>query len=142
MVILWFHYQDIQQFLLVIPLTELLPKDKIDAIIERTKNGGGEIVNLLGTSAWYAPGAAAAQMVEAIVKNENRIFPVCALLNGQYGVKNIYLGVPVKLGKNGIEEIIELKLDAAEKELMAASAKAVRGVMDVLDKQLATASAK
>ncbi|HXB11309.1 MAG TPA: malate dehydrogenase [Bacteroidia bacterium] len=125
-----------------IPLTELLPKDKIDAIIERTKNGGGEIVNLLGTSAWYAPGAAAAQMVEAIVKNENRIFPVCALLNGEYGVKNIYLGVPVKLGKNGIEEIIELKLDAAEKELMAASAKAVRGVMDVLDKQLATAAAK
>ena len=74
-----------------IPLTELLPKDKIDAIIERTKNGGGEIVNLLGTSAWYAPGAAAAQMVEAIVKNENRIFPCCAMLNGEYGYKNIYL---------------------------------------------------
>src|ERR1700752_1879853 len=83
-----------------IPLTELLSKDKIDAIIERTKNGGGEIVNLLGTSAWYAPGAAAAQMVEAIVKNENRVFPVCSLLNGEYGHKGIYLGVPVKLGKN------------------------------------------
>jgi malate dehydrogenase len=122
-----------------IPLTELLPKDKIDAIIERTKNGGGEIVNLLGTSAWYAPGAAAAQMVESIVKNENRIFPCCVLLNGEYGQKGIYLGVPVKLGKNGVEEIIELKLDAAEKELMNSSAKAVRGVMDVLDKQLAAA---
>ena len=119
-----------------IPLTELLPKEKIDAIIERTKNGGGEIVNLLGTSAWYAPGAAAAQMVEAIVKNENRIFPVCALLNGEYGHKGIYLGVPVMLGKNGIEEIIELKLDASEKALLDSSAKAVRQVMDVLDKQL------
>lgn len=122
-----------------IPLTELLPKDKIDAIIERTKNGGGEIVNLLGTSAWYAPGAAAAQMVESIIKNENRIFPCCAMLNGEYGMKNIYLGVPVKLGKNGIEEIIELKLDNAEKEMLSSSAKAVRGVMDVLDKQLSAA---
>jgi malate dehydrogenase len=119
-----------------IPLTELLPKDKIDAIIERTKNGGGEIVNLLGTSAWYAPGAAAAQMVEAIVKNENRIYPCCALLNGEYGYKGIYLGVPVMLGKNGIEKIIELKLDAAEKALLDSSANAVRQVMDVLDKQL------
>ena len=119
-----------------IPLTELLPKEKIDAIIERTKNGGGEIVNLLGTSAWYAPGAAAAQMVEAIVKNENRVYPCCALLNGEYGYKGIYLGVPVKLGKNGIEQIIELKLDTAEKALLDSSAKAVRQVMDVLDKQL------
>lgn len=125
-----------------IPVTELIPADKLNAIIERTKNGGGEIVNLLGTSAWYAPGAAAAQMVESIVKNENRIFPACAMLNGQYGLKDIYLGVPVKLGKNGIEQIIELKLNAAETELLNASAKAVRGVMDVLDKQLATAAAK
>jgi malate dehydrogenase len=122
-----------------IPLTELLPKEKIDAIIERTKNGGGEIVNLLGTSAWYAPGAAAAQMVEAIVKNENRVFPVCSLLNGEYGHKGIYLGVPVMLGKNGIEKIIELKLDTAEKALLDSSAKAVRQVMDVLDKQLVAA---
>jgi malate dehydrogenase len=120
-----------------IPVTELIPTDKLNAIIDRTKNGGGEIVNLLGTSAWYAPGAAAAQMVEAIVKNENRIFPCCALLNGQYGLKDIYLGVPVKLGKNGIEEIIELKLNDAEMELLNNSAKAVRQVMDVLDKQLA-----
>ena len=116
-----------------IPVTELIAKDKLDAIIDRTKKGGGEIVNLLGTSAWYAPGAAAAQMVEAIVRDQKRIFPVCALLNGQYGLKNIYLGVPVKLGKNGIEEIIELKLNADEKKLLNDSAKAVKEVMDVLD---------
>ncbi|HTB31793.1 MAG TPA: malate dehydrogenase, partial [Bacteroidia bacterium] len=125
-----------------IPVTELIPADRLNAIIDRAKNGGGEIVNLLGTSAWYAPGAAAAQMVESIVKNENRIFPCCALLNGQYGLKDIYLGVPVKLGKNGIEEIIELKLNDAEMELLNTSAKAVRGVMDVLDKQLAATAAK
>lgn len=82
-----------------IPVTELIAEDKLNAIIERTKKGGGEIVNLLGTSAWYAPGAAAAQMVEAIVRDQKRIFPVCAMLNGEYGLKNIYMGVPVKLGK-------------------------------------------
>ena len=116
-----------------IPVTELISKEKLDAIIDRTKKGGGEIVNLLGTSAWYAPGAAAAQMVEAIVRDQKRIFPVCALLNGQYGMKDIYLGVPVKLGKNGIEEIIELKLNADEKKLLEESAKAVKEVMNVLD---------
>jgi malate dehydrogenase len=116
-----------------IPVTELISKEKLDAIIDRTKKGGGEIVNLLGTSAWYAPGAAAAQMVEAIVRDQKRIFPVCALLNGEYGLKNIYLGVPVKLGRNGIEEIIELKLNKEEKEMLDASAKSVKEVMDVLD---------
>lgn len=116
-----------------IPVTELIAKDKLDAIIERTKVGGGEIVQLLGTSAWYAPGAAAAQMVEAIVRNQRRVFPVCALLNGEYGMKNIYLGVPVILGKNGIERIIELQLNADEKKLLAESATAVKSVMDVLD---------
>src|SRR3954470_6367671 len=109
-----------------IPVTELIDKDKLDAIIERTKKGGGEIVNLLGTSAWYAPGAAAAQMVEAIVRDQKRIFPVCALLNGEYGMKDIYLGVPVVLGKKGIERIIELKLNAEEKKLLDESAKAVK----------------
>ncbi len=122
-----------------IPVTELVAKDKLDAIIDRTKKGGGEIVNLLGTSAWYAPGAAAAQMVEAIVRDQKRIFPVCALLNGEYGMKDIFLGVPVKLGKNGIEEIIELKLNSEEKALLDASAKAVKEVMDVLDGMNATA---
>ncbi|MDX5321303.1 MAG: malate dehydrogenase [Bacteroidota bacterium] len=116
-----------------IPVTELIEKDKLDAIIQRAKVGGGEIVNLLGTSAWYAPGAAAAQMVEAIVRDQKRIFPCCAWLQGEYGLKDIYLGVPVKLGKNGIEEIIELQLNDEEKELLNASAKAVKEVMDVLD---------
>lgn len=117
-----------------IPVTELIEKSRLDAIIDRTKKGGGEIVNLLGTSAWYAPGAAAAQMVEAIVKNQRRVLPVCAWLQGEYGLKDIYLGVPVILGKNGIEKIIELKLDAEEMKLVNSSAAAVKEVMDVLDK--------
>lgn len=116
-----------------IPVTELISADKLNAIVERTKTGGGELVNLMGTSAWYAPGAAAAQMVEAIVRDQKRIFPCCAWLQGEYGMKDIYLGVPVKLGKNGIEEIIELQLNADEKELLTNSAGAVKEVMNVLD---------
>ena len=116
-----------------IPVTELIDADKLHAIIERTKVGGGELVKLMGTSAWYAPGAAAAQMVEAIIRDQKRVFPVCAMLNGEYGMKDIYLGVPVVLGKIGIERIIEVQLDEEEKELLATSAKAVRSVMDVLD---------
>ena len=117
-----------------IPITEMLNDDELDAIDERTKKGGGELVNLMGTSAWYAPGAAAAQMVEAIVDDQQRIYPVCAYLNGEYGLKDIYMGVPVKLGKNGIEEIIELKLNAQEKEMVKESAKSVKEVVGVLDK--------
>jgi malate dehydrogenase len=117
-----------------IPVTELIDSDKLEAIVARTKKGGGEIVNLLGTSAWYAPGAAAAQMVEAIVRDQKRIFPVCAWLTGEYGINNLYIGVPVKLGKNGIEEIIELELNADEKALLSESEKAVRSVADVLDR--------
>jgi malate dehydrogenase len=116
-----------------IPVTEMIDNEKLDAIVDRTKKGGGELVNLMGTSAWYAPGAAAAQMVEAILRDQKRIYPCCAWLQGEYGLKDIYLGVPVKLGKNGIEEIIELKLDAAEKDLLNKSAVAVKEVMDVLD---------
>jgi malate dehydrogenase len=116
-----------------IPVTELISTEKLDEIIERTKFGGGEIVKLLGTSAWYAPGAAAAQMVEAIVRDQKRIFPVCAWLTGEYGLKDIYLGVPVVLGKNGIERIIELDLNTEEKALLAESAVAVKDVMNVLD---------
>ena len=116
-----------------IPVTELIDKESLDAIVERTKKGGGEIVNLLGTSAWYAPGAAAAQMVETIVKDEQRIFPVCSWLTGEYGLNNIYLGVPVKLGKNGIEEIIELELNEEEMKLLRASAAHVKEVLQVLD---------
>ncbi|HEY3249537.1 MAG TPA: malate dehydrogenase [Ignavibacteria bacterium] len=116
-----------------IPVSELLSKERLDAIIQRTKVGGGEIVNLLGTSAWYAPGAAAAQMAEAIVRDQRRVVPVCAWLEGEYGLNKIYLGVPVILGKNGIERIIELKLNDAEIKMLHESAKAVKEVMDVFD---------
>src|SRR5574337_747055 len=97
-----------------IPVTELIAKDKLDAIIERTKKGGGEIVNLLGTSAWYAPGAAVAQMVDSIMLDEKRVLPCTAYLEGEYGIEGLYMGVPVKLGAEGIEEIIELELDEGE----------------------------
>jgi malate dehydrogenase len=117
-----------------IPVTEMIDSVTLNAIVDRTKKGGGEIVNLLGTSAWYAPGAAAAQMVEAIVRDQKRIFPCCSWLQGEYGYKDIYLGVPVKLGKNGIEEIIELHLNESEQQLLDDSAKAVKEVMNVLDK--------
>lgn len=117
-----------------IPVTELIAKDTLDAIIERTKFGGGELVKLMGTSAWYAPGAAAAQMVEAILKNQRRVFPVCIKLEGEYGIDDCYLGVPVILGKNGVEKVIELDLNAEEKELLEVSRGHVKEVMSVLDK--------
>lgn len=116
-----------------IPVTELIDTSKLNAIIDRTKTGGGELVKLMGTSAWYAPGAAAAQMVESIVKDQRRILPVCMQLDGEYGIKNCYLGVPVVLGKNGIEKVIELDLNAEEKALMETSRKHVKEVMEVLD---------
>lgn len=116
-----------------IPVTQLLGKDELDKIVERTKKGGGELVNLMGTSAWYAPGAAVAQMVEAIVDDQKRILPVCAYLKGEYGEKDVYLGVPVKLGKDGIEEIIEIELNKEEKKLLEESANSVRSVIKVLD---------
>jgi malate dehydrogenase len=116
-----------------IPVTELISEEKLNAIIERTKKGGTELVNLMGTSAWYAPGAAAAQMAEAIVKNSRRVFPICAALNGEYGLYNLHLGVPVILGKNGIERIIELKLNDAELKLVKDSARQVKELMNVLD---------
>jgi malate dehydrogenase len=117
-----------------IPVTELVAKDKLDAIIERTKFGGGELVKLMGTSAWYAPGAAAAQMVEAILKNQRRVFPVCIKLDGEYGIDDCYLGVPVILGKNGIEKVIELDLNTEEKQLLETSRGHVKEVMQVLDR--------
>ncbi|MDR1022635.1 MAG: malate dehydrogenase [Prevotellaceae bacterium] len=116
-----------------IPVTQLIDGDKLSAIIERTKNGGGELVKLMGTSAWYAPGSAAAQMVEAILRDQKRIFPCCVKLNGEYGVKDIFLGVPVKLGREGVEQIIEIELNEAERKDFDASAKAVREVMNVFD---------
>ena len=116
-----------------IPVTELLNKEEIDKIVERTRKGGGELVTLMGTSAWYAPGAAAAQMVEAIVDNQRRIFPVCAYLQGEYGLKDVYVGVPVILGSGGIEEIIELKLNKDETKMLKESADSVKSMMKALD---------
>ncbi len=117
-----------------IPVTELIDADKLDAIIERTKFGGGELVKLMGTSAWYAPGSAAAQMVEAIVKDQKRVFPVCIKLEGEYGIDDCYLGVPVVLGKNGVEKVLELQLNDDEKALLETSRQHVLEVMAVLNK--------
>ena len=113
-----------------IPVTELLSEEKLNAIVTRTKDGGGELVRLMGTSAWYAPGAAAAQMVEAILKDEQRIFPCCVYLKGEYGIDDLCVGVPVKLGKNGVEQIIKLRLKKDEKALLDASATAVREIVE------------
>lgn len=116
-----------------IPVTELgISPERLNEIVERTKVGGGEITKLLGTSAWYAPGTASAQMVEAILRDQKRVFPVCAYLDGEYGLKDICVGVPVILGKNGIEKIIELDLTKEEMELLNNSAAAVRSMNDVL----------
>ena len=116
-----------------IPVTELIDEEKLNAIVDRTKKGGGELVNLMGTSAWYAPGSAAAQMVEAIVMDQKRIFPCCVKLEGEYNLNDMFVGVPVKLGKNGVEQIIEVNLNKEEQELLVKSANAVKSVMDVLD---------
>jgi malate dehydrogenase len=115
-----------------IPLRKLVPQAEIDAMVERTAKGGGEIVELLGTSAWYAPGAAAAQMVDSIMLDQKRVLPCTAYLEGEYGIDGLYMGVPVKLGARGIEEIVELELDDAEREALNASAEAVREVVGVL----------
>ncbi len=115
-----------------IPVTKLVAADRIEAMVERTRKGGGEIVNLLGTSAWYAPGAAAAQMVDAIMLDEKRVLPCTALLEGEYGIDGLYMGVPVKLGAAGIEEIVELDLSDQERTWLQESAGAVREVVGVL----------
>jgi len=119
-----------------IPVTELVSKERLAAIVDRTINGGGELVKLMGTSAWYAPGSAAAQMVEAIAKDQKRIFPVCIKLEGEYGINGTYLGVPVILGKNGVERVIELQLNDEEKALLEVSRGKVQEVMEVLDKMM------
>ncbi|MBV8395161.1 MAG: malate dehydrogenase [Actinobacteria bacterium] len=115
-----------------VPLRKLVPADRIDAMVERTAKGGGELVQLLGTSAWYAPGAAVAQMVDAVLLDEKRILPCTAYLQGEYGIDGLYLGVPVKLGAGGIEQIVELDLDEAERAALGRSAAAVREVVGVL----------
>jgi malate dehydrogenase len=101
-------------------------------MVERTAKGGGELVKLLGTSAWYAPGAAAAQMVDAIMLDEKRVLPCTAYLEGEYGIEGLYMGVPVKLGRGGIEEVVELELSEDEQTLLNESADAVREVVGVL----------
>jgi len=115
-----------------VPLRKLVGEDDIHAMVERTAKGGGEIVNLLGTSAWYAPGAAAGQMVDSIMLDEKRVLPCTAYLEGEYGIDGLYMGVPVKLGRDGAEEIIELDLDESERAALATSADAVREVVGVL----------
>ena len=115
-----------------IPLRKLVAEERIQAMVERTAKGGGEIVNLLGTSAWYAPGAAAAQMVDSIMLDEKRVLPCTAYLEGEYGIAGLYMGVPVKLGAAGIEEIVELDLSDDERAALERSSAAVRDVVAVL----------
>jgi malate dehydrogenase len=115
-----------------IPLRQLLPDERIEAIVERTRKGGGEIVSLLGTSAWYAPGAATAEMVDAIVLDQKRVLPCTAYLEGEYGIRDLYMGVPVRLGAEGAEEVVELELTNDERAELERSADAVREVVGVL----------
>ena len=115
-----------------IPLRKLVGPAELDAMVERTAKGGGELVKLLGTSAWYAPGAAAAQMVDSVMLDEQRVLPCTAYLEGEYGIDGLYMGVPVRLGAGGIEEIYELDLSVDEQALLSASADAVRDVVGVL----------
>jgi malate dehydrogenase len=115
-----------------VPLTKLVPQGRIDEMVQRTRVGGGEIVELLGTSAWYAPGAALAQMVDAVMLDEKRVLPCTAYLEGEYGIDGLYMGVPVKLGAGGIEEIVELDLTDQERTWLEESATAVRDVVGVL----------
>ena len=115
-----------------VPLRKLASEDRVQSLVARTAGGGGELVKLLGTSAWYAPGAAAAQIVDAIMLDEKRILPCTAYLEGEYGIDDLYMGVPVKLGASGIEEIVELDLSEDEQRLLQESAEAVREVVGVL----------
>jgi len=115
-----------------IPITELISKKRIDAIVDRTRNGGAEIVNLLKTSAWYAPGASTVEMVDAILKDKRKILPCAAFLQGEYGLHDLFVGVPVKLGRNGIEQIIDIKLEDDERAALQKSADAVKELVDKL----------
>ena len=115
-----------------IPIPELLPKEKIDAIVKRTRDGGAEIVNLLKTSAWYAPASAVVEMVDAVLKDKKKILPCAAYLQGEYGMKDVYLGVPVKLGSKGMEQVVEIALTGEEKQALGKSADAVRELFRIL----------
>lgn len=115
-----------------IPLSELVPVERIKELVQRTAVGGGEVVELLGTSAWYAPGAAVAEMVDAVLLDQKRVLPCTALLEGEYGIDGLYMGVPVKLGTAGIEQVVELELTDEERSALQESAGAVREVVDIL----------
>ncbi|MBP1607709.1 MAG: mdh 2 [Acidobacteria bacterium] len=115
-----------------IPITDLLPKDRIDAIARRTADGGAEITKLVGTSAWYAPGSSAAEMVEAILKDKKKIMPCSVFLRGEYGINDLFVGVPVKLGAKGVEQIIEITLTDDERAALQRSAGAVRELVNVI----------
>jgi malate dehydrogenase len=115
-----------------VPLAQLVAEDRIEALVERTRKGGGECVQLLGTSAWYAPGAAVAEMVHAVALDEKRVLPCTAYLDGEFGIEGLYMGVPVRLGAGGVEEIVELELSEDERAELARSADAVREVVGVL----------
>jgi malate dehydrogenase len=115
-----------------IPITELLSKDRIEAICKRTADGGAEITKMVGTSAWYAPGSAAAEMVEAVLKDKKKILPCSVFLQGEYGIKDLFCGVPVKLGARGVEQIVEIKLTAEENAALQKSAGAVKELVDVI----------
>ncbi len=117
-----------------IPITEFLPKETIDSIVARTRKGGGEIVKLMGTSAWFAPAAAAIQMATAIFNDSKRVLPCAAFLEGEYGYEGIFMGVPVVLGKDGVEKVVEIPLSAEEKEALAKSAAAVKSVVEICDR--------
>jgi len=117
-------------------MRQLMSAEQIKSIIERTVMGGDELIKYLGRSAWYAADAAIGQMVEAIICNQSRVFPVCAYLNGEYGLKDIYLGVPVILGSDGIEKVIELELDEDDKERFYQSEKTVRASLEIMKKML------
>ena len=119
-----------------IPITELLPKERIDAISQRTANGGAEITKLVGTSAWYAPGLAAAEMVECILKDKKKIEPCSVYLEGEYGIHDLFVGVPVKLGARGVEEIVQITLNDEEQAALQQSANAVKELVDVLRKEM------
>jgi malate dehydrogenase len=115
-----------------IPITELMAADRVAAICTRTANGGAEITKLVGTSAWYAPGAAAAEMVEIILKDKKKIVPCSVFLQGEYGIRDLFVGVPVKLGAKGVEEIVEIKLTADERAALDKSAGAVKELVSVI----------
>jgi malate dehydrogenase len=125
-----------------IPLSELIPADRLAAIVDRTRTGGAEIVKYLKTgSAYYAPSAAAVEMVESILKDKKKVLPCAALLEGEYGIKGLFVGVPVKLGRNGVEKIYEMQLTAEEKAMLAKSAASVQELVDVLKPKMTGAAA-